>query len=151
MNQPNTKQDKAHAWVLPYSPDHQVAVPFALGQELIETPTLLPIPGTVSECAGLLRWRNKWVPVINLSTLLLNTPPDHHAPPYVLVLAYLRPSGEVAYGGIALTDTPSSVFVDGDDQYPLPGYTDHLGDLVLSCFESNEMATPIIDVHILFR
>lgn len=148
----STHQDnKAHAWVLPYAPSHQVAVPFSLGQELIETPELLPIPGAVKECAGLLRWHGKWLPVINLAHLFLNEDTTHSNPDYVLVMAYLRPSGEVAYGGVVLTNTPESVFVNSDDQYPLPVYTDGHEELILSCFEHNQTATPVMDAHILFR
>lgn len=151
MNPVNATEQKAQAWVLPYAPERQIAVPFALGQELIETPELLFIPGVVNECEGLLHWRDQWLPVLNLANLFLGLPLPPNAPVYVLVVAYFKASGDVAYAGIALTEPPESVIVKSEDQYPLPSYTHKWNEWVLSCFLHNGIATPVVDVHALFR
>lgn len=152
----NTVQNnKAHAWVLPYAAQSQVAVPFSLGQELIESPTLLPIPGMATDGAGLLLWRGNWIPVICLVTLFsekeVEVTESKHKPPYVLVLAYQHFSGEIAYGGVALTEPPVNAFVEEKDAYPLPSHVNHWCDLALSCFIHNDVPTPVIDAHTLFN
>lgn len=145
------QQNKAHAWVLPYAEQSQVAVPFSLGQELIESPTLLSIPGMAKEGAGLLLWRGHWIPVICLATLFSQNEAERVNPPYVLVLAYQHPSGEMAYGGVTLSKPPVNAFVEEKDAYPLPSHAHHWCDLALSCFLHNEIPTPVIDAHTLFN
>jgi hypothetical protein len=140
------------AQLIEYARQHYVALPPHATIELVEDPALVEIPGAAYYARGLLNWRGRWLPVIDLHTLLRAYPTyvavQLH---YVLVVAYQAvPGQELQYGGLALPASPHKIEVGDDAQCELPTDSDLWPMIAMSCFHHGGCAVPIVDCGRIF-
>ncbi|MDO5691446.1 MAG: chemotaxis protein CheW [Pseudomonadota bacterium] len=152
----NTPQDtapRATARLLEYAPGHYVALPPHATLEVVEQPTVVPVPGAPYYAHGLMAWQGTWIPLIHLESIVrayvsVPLPP---IPRYCLVTAYqAAPGAEIQHGAIALPRLPQFTTVTDNDACPLPTDSDVWPLLAMSCFHSGEHQIPIIDTGRLF-
>jgi CheW-like domain len=142
----------AAAQLLQYDRGCCVALPAHTTIELLDRPQVVRVPGAAYYCDGLTRWRDQWIPVIDLHALV-NAYRKEHAPKtrYLLIVAYqAAPRAPRSHGAIALPVTPGTVKVSDAAMCELPNTSDLWPLLALSCFEIKGLAVPILDTSRLF-
>ena len=143
----------AVARLVEYSRGKFVALPPHTTLEVIEQPRLATVPGAAYYTRGLLAWQGKYIPVVDLETLLRAYPQPHAAaaPRYALVVAYqTAPGAPVEHGAIALNELPDTATVDDAAACDLPKDSDLWDAIALSCFSIEGKAVPIVDTGALF-
>lgn len=142
------------AQLIRYNHERCVALPMHTAIEVLdEQPPTVDVPGASYYCRQLVRWRGRWLPLLDLHTLLRAHLPEgaDRTPRYVLVMAYqatLR--GTLAYGAIGLTALPQVISVGDAMQCDLPTDSDLWPVLALACFQHEGHAVPIVDTARLF-
>ncbi len=122
--------------------------------ELVERPAITPVPGMAYFAHGLLRWQARFVPVIDLHTLLRAYADAALRPPrYALILAWQRAAGApLEHGAIGLAAPPRRVEVGADTAVaPLPNDSDLWPLIANSCLRHGEQLCPIVDTAKLFN
>lgn len=143
----------AAARLIAYRPGRYIALPPHTTYALVANPTVLSMPGAARYVYGLLTWQEARLPLLDLEAMLHPTSAAElpAAPRFALVAAYQAvPRGPLAYGAIAATELPQTVFVGDEAQCPLPGDSDLWPLLSLSCFLHQGQAVPILDTARLF-
>lgn len=143
----------AEARLLEYDRGRYVALPLHTTMEVVERPTVVEVPGAPYYALGMLRWQDRWIPVIDLCTLLeayqkLSAPPRRH----LLVVAYQRaPRQPLEYGAIVTVSLPRTVRVHDSQACGLPQHSDLWPLIADSCFSENgQVAVPIVNTARLF-
>ncbi len=144
------------AWVparlLPYRRERYVAVAVHATVEILEGPRIVHVPGGARHCHRLVRWRGRWLALLELDKLLQTHPSvDSAQPRPVLVVAYQpAPGHPVEHAALELPALPGTVLVSDAMACELP--SDHAlwPELALSCFTHEGEAVPVLDVARLF-
>lgn len=143
----------AGARLLEYDRGRYVALPLHTTIEVVERPAVVEVPGAPYYALGMMRWQNRWIPVIDLCTLLeaylkLSAPPRRH----FLVVAYQSaPRQPLEYGAIATVSLPRTVQVHDGQACALPQHSDLWPLIADSCFTENGQAPiPIVNTTRLF-
>jgi chemotaxis signal transduction protein len=121
--------------------------------ELIERPVITPVPGAAYYAHGLLRWQTRFVPVIDLHTLLRAHADAALKPPrYALILAWQRAAGApLEHAAIGLAAPPRRLEVGAHTMAsPLPNDSDLWPLIAHSCLRDGKQLIPIIDTSRLF-
>ncbi len=145
--------EKAIARLIAYGHGRYIALPPHTTYALLESPTVVGVPGAARYACGLLSWQGARLPLLDLEVLLHPAASEGapEPPRYALVVAYQSfPRGPVAYGAIALTELPQTIAVGDDAQCPLPSDSDLWARLSLSCFHHQGRAVPILDTARVF-
>ena len=120
--------------------------------ELIERPAPVGVPGAPYYARGLLGWRDAWLPLIDLHTLLR----AHAGEPmpalnYALVVAYQAvPRGPLSYGALGLATTPLPIEVGDANAAPLPTDSDLWPLIAVACVAHGGLVLPIVEPARLF-
>jgi hypothetical protein len=120
--------------------------------ELIERPAPVRVPGAPYYAHGLLGWRDAWLPLIDLHTLLR----AHGGAPmlelnYALVVAYQAVSrGPLRYGALGLASAPLRIAVCDDHAAPLPTDSDLWPLITVACVAHGGLVLPIVEPARLF-
>jgi len=144
---------KVAARLIEYAPGQKIALPPHTTHNLIEHPSFVIVPGAARYGYGLLAWQGKWLPLVDIHTLLQadSTVERTVAPRHALVLAYQRAALQpVEYGAIALTALPQTILVGDAAQCELPTDSLRWPLLALSCFLHEGQSTPILDTTQIF-
>jgi chemotaxis signal transduction protein len=144
---------QAEARLVEYAPGRKIALPPHTTYGLIESPSHVIVPGAARYAHGLLAWQGKWLPLLDLHTLLQTDTCVEQtvAPRYALVLAFQRAARQpVEYGAIALTTLPQTITVGDEAQCDLPTDSMRWSMLALSCFRHEDQAIPILDTAQIF-
>ena len=120
--------------------------------EIIEQPTVLPVPGGPYYGLGMLRWQERWIPVLDLGALL-NAYPKPAAPvlKHALVIAYQTAARQpLQYAALATLSLAQTVQVGDAQQCELPKDSDLWPWISASCFTHDGATVPIVDTSRLF-
>lgn len=121
--------------------------------EIVENPLLVDVPATAYYARGLLQWQNRWIPVLDMESLIMACPVFERGsiPRFALVLSYIDyATGGVAFGAIALTAMPQTISVTDEDACALPSRSDLWPYIAMSCVSYRGAVIPIIDTNRLF-
>jgi hypothetical protein len=145
-------QPRAPARLLEYRPGGFVAFPAHTTIALVDSPTVVTVPGSPYYCVGLMAWEGRQLPLLDLDTLLRAYP--NGAPPatgHVLVLAYQSAPGQaLQYGAVCARSLVRMVEVADSQGCELPGDSDLWPWIALSCFEHEGRPVPVLDTARLF-
>lgn len=169
-------QNYAPALLVDISPTQRIAFAVHYGVEVLESPVIQPVPCSAVHSLGMVRWQNRWIPLMNLEALLAQTPKhssDSQEPPahkdnsltLALVLAcdntgvanapsndeQLDASQQVKYGAVLLHRVPFSVGVTNRDQCQMPSDNRIWQHIAISCFRHENKPTPIVSPSKLFN
>lgn len=146
------RETPALACVLEYAPDSFIALPVHASVELVESPRLVPVPGMVHFCRGLVAWQGRQLPLIDLQAYLGGAD-SPAAPPFshVLIVAYqVAPGVAIDYGAFCAPSLIRMVEVVDSDQCPLPGDQACWTGIAISCFLHRGRAIPVLDPSRIF-
>ena len=145
-------QLRAPARLLEYRRGGFVAFPAHTTIALVDSPTVVPVPGAPYYCVGLIPWEGRQLPLLDLSTLL-RAYPGAQPPPtgHVLVLAYQSAPGRpLDYGAVCARSLVRMIEVGDSQACELPRDSDLWPWIALSCFEHEGQAVPVLDTARLF-
>ncbi len=136
------------AWLLQYQQSKFIALPINACQEILEYPEIHHAPAIAKFGYGLIHWRNQWLPLIDLASLLTGAEKTQMTR-HCLIVAYFDAGGEVEFVGLSLPYMPHTVSVSDDLLCALPE-----GELwqriAPSCIRYNNTRVPIVNTSKLF-
>jgi len=143
---------RAPARLIEFDRGRHVALPVHTTIEVIERPEITGVPGAPYYMAGMLRWQERQIALLDLCTLLNAHPKAGAAPArHALVVAYQTAAYQpIRYAAIATTRLPQTLQVGDASQCALPPDSDLWPLIALSCFEHEGRRVPILDTGRLF-
>jgi hypothetical protein len=145
-------EPRAPARLLEYKRGCFVAFPAHATIGLIDSPTVVAVPGAPYYCLGLMAWQGRQLPLLDLNTLL-RAYPEKDAPPtgHVLVLAYqIAPGQPLQYGAVCAPWLVRMIEVADSQQCELPADSDLWPWVSLACFDYEGHAVPVLDTSRIF-
>lgn len=139
------------AWVMDVGDGVAVAAGTAHVVEYLLAADPMPVPRAPEHCAGLIVWRERLIPVIDLARLLTgrdNAPGPHRR---AVILAYQQAAGRpLQYGALFVTAAPTQTSVSDDMACALPDTQPALAHIARACFTHQDQAVAIVDPRQLF-
>ncbi len=152
LHNPKPHHNSADAWLLQYAPSRYIAMASTACQEIVESPQILTVPAIRDYGLGLMRWRDQWLPLVDLHSLLLGAekrPFDDTA--HCITAAYYTPEQEIAYVALSLPYFPHMIKVNDSALCALPTDSDIWPTISQSCFRYQNCRVPIVDSNKLFN
>jgi chemotaxis signal transduction protein len=119
--------------------------------EYLLAPPTVPLPRTAAHCPGVLLWRERIVPLLDLARLLPGPPAPVPARERAVILAYQdAPGAPLRYGALRVQAAPAEVWASDEHACPLPDEPAELRQLSRSCFRHLERPVAVLDVARLF-
>jgi chemotaxis signal transduction protein len=142
------KTHTSRAWVMDVGEDVQVAAGSPHVVEYLLAPETIDIPRTPRHCAGLLVWRERMIPVIDLARLFAGW---RTASQRAVILAYQESPGQpLRYGALLVRSAPTETWVSDDMACALPQTHEVFRHFARACFANEDRAIPILDTRRLF-
>lgn len=117
---------------------------------LLATETV-PVPRTPRHCRGLLFWRGRMIPVIDLAPLIAEGTTAATATRRAVVLAWQeRPGAPLQYGALLVTAAPGETWVSDDMAGDLAAAPATFRYFARAGFMKGDQLIPILDVRRLF-
>jgi chemotaxis signal transduction protein len=139
----------SRAWVMDVgAAGHVAAGERHVAEYLVATDTV-PLPRTRPHCAGVIYWRDQYIPVIDLAPLY----EAHGGEPgrRAVVLAYQNAPGEpLQYGALLIHAAPVEAWVSDDMAAEVPTVPMALRHISRASFYIDDRVVPILDVRLLF-
>ncbi|MDH5325130.1 MAG: chemotaxis protein CheW [Gammaproteobacteria bacterium] len=138
------------AWLLPFKREEYIAVGNHHMAEYIYAPTLEVLPLQQNFCPGMLKWREKFIPVIDLA--YFTHPGESQPTGYTgaMVLAFQEQEGQtLQYAALGLRSAPVLTMVAEEQACPMP--EDLIWQtLAVSSFVQSGKTIPVLNVSELF-
>ncbi|PID64971.1 MAG: hypothetical protein CR977_02640 [Gammaproteobacteria bacterium] len=139
----------ASAWLLPYATSSYIALPLKACQEIVEKPEVLAVPGIQEYSFGLLRWREQWLPLVDLQALLSGAKKPTELQ-HCVVVAYHNVEQQVQYVALSLPFLPHLLTISDNALCALPTNNSIWPKIASSCFRFQNIRVPIVDGERLF-
>lgn len=141
--------ESAHAWLLSFGYQQQIAVSEAEMVEYVLWPELAEVSDAPTYCSYKMQWRGSKIPVFDFSALLGQA--HRAAIQHIGVVAYqTRPLTPLKYLALILEKEPKRISVLNEQFCDAPAsYSGQLRPLLVSCFFHIDVATPVIDINYL--
>ncbi len=139
----------ASAWLLQYAPSSYIALPLKACQEIVEKPQVLSVPGIQAYSFGLLRWREQWLPLVDLQALLSGAKKPAELQ-HCVVVAYYNATHQVQYVALSLPFLPHLLTISDSALCALPANNAIWPEIASSCFRYQNIRVPIVDGDRLF-
>lgn len=141
----------ARAWLLDVGGGYRIAAPAHLVVEYLLAAETMTVPCTPAHCPGVLLWRERLIPVVDLAPVLpasgATSAPWRHA----VVLAWQDAPGKpISHGALVVRTLPAETLVTDDMACPLPEDAAVFGFIANACFLHEERPIPVLDVARLF-
>ena len=124
------------------------------GRHIVEyllSPESVRVPLVPAHCVGIMVWRERLIPLIDLAPVLHLQVAAVPGCPRVVVLAYqTAPREPLCYGALLVRAAPFEVWASDDMARALPEEPEALRHFCCSCFDHEGKTTPILDVARLF-
>lgn len=147
----NVLTQKTDAWLLQYAPTAYIALPLKACQEIVDSPEVLIVPGLQDYTQGMMRWRDLWLPLLDLRGLLTGQPSqpfDESA--HCLVVAYYAADQTMQFVALSLPYHPYLFEVSDGALCALPANNPIWPKISASCFRYQNHRVPIVDGSRLF-
>lgn len=143
----------AQARLLAWREQAFVALPVRHCVELVDAPEWHAVPGAAPWCHGLLAWRGRRLPFVDLEELVLAERRDTglQPPSHALVVSF-RPAGagDWQHGALATSQLPQAVQVGDDAACELPRDSERWPWIARSCFRWGDAVVPVLDTAAVF-
>lgn len=148
---PPAEELRVPARLLEYRPGGFVAFAPHTTIALVDSPSVMPVPGAPYYCLGLMAWEGRQLPLLDLDTLLRAYPATEPSTGHVLVLAYQGAPGQALdYGAVCARSLVRMTEVADSQACELPRDSDLWPWIAVSCFEHEGRAVPVLDTARLF-
>ena len=145
--------EERQAWLFDFGAGLHAAVGGRHLAEYLRAPRAVEVPLAPAYARGVLVWRERLVPLIDLARLAGGDDGDgsRDEPLGAIVLAYREtPESPLAYGALALASAPREISVRDDLACDLPDTPAFWGALAASCITYENRPTPILRVRNVF-
>ena len=131
------------AWHLALSDGHNIAISQNQVVEYLSNQTSVIIPDCQDFCNQMIIWRQRILPVLG------NSASNNNQHSHILIIHFSSVSEQkTIMMALSLISPPSLISVDDEDAcQPDKALSQHWRHAILSCFNQNGKATPIIDFH----
>ena len=142
--------EQRSAWLFDFGAGLRAAVGGQHLAEYLRAPEVVEVPLAPAVARGVLVWRERLVPLLDLGRLAGND--DGRGEPVgAIVLAYRQtPESPLQYGALALAAAPREIGVRDDLACDLPAEPAFWGALAASCITCEDRPTPILRVRNIF-
>ncbi len=140
----------AQAWLLSYAPGRYFSMPLKACHEVLETPEVMFVPGIARYGLGLVRWRDEWLPLIDMNALVTGGAVQPHHESYCIIIAYRGEHDYIDYAALSLPAFPQVIEVLNDNICALPQDGFDWSRIARSCFRHVDSRVPIVDGSLLF-
>ena len=140
-----------NAWVLPLRDQLYCAVSGVELCHLMHEPSVIYLPASPNFCRYLIRWGDRFVPVLDLASWLLEG--GETMPKFLAVVMFQdQLSRNWKHGSIVLDTVPRRVHVKASaPAVHLPHNVARWHDLFLSCFDDRKAGpVPVLNLSVLF-
>lgn len=139
------------AWILPISPTQSVAVGRYELKYIEYVDAVVALPGLPAFCEQGFIWRNRFIPALNLWSLLTRrrmpaTTEEHLA----AIIAYENTLGELAVGAILLAGVPKLLPVAATQSVAVTELQQEWQLLAQAAFRDENTIYPVLDLRGLF-
>jgi len=146
--------EERSAWSLDFGANLRAVVGGQHLAEYLSKPQVTEVPLAPLYTLGVLTWRERLIPLIDLARLYENNL-NHHEPGAqamgAIVLAYREtPTGSLQYGALALANAPREINVRDDMTCELPVQPVFWSAIAASCITYENQAVPILRVRNIF-
>ncbi len=141
--------ETSRAWVMDVGAAGRVAAGERHVAEYLVTTDTVPLPRTRPHCVGLVYWRDRYIPVIDLAPLYGSHAGDTGR--RAVILAYQNAPGEtLQYGALVIHAAPVEAWVSNDMATEVPTAPPAVRHISRACFLLDDKVIPILDVRRLF-
>lgn len=141
----------SRAWVMDVGAGWHMAAGAPHVVEYVLAADAVRIPQLPVHCVGLLTWRDRLIPLLDLRPLLAEAATPVADARRAVVLAYQEAPGQpLQYGALLVMAAPTDTWVSDDMATPLPETPASVRHLARACFVRQDQAIPIIDARRLF-
>ena len=141
----------SRAWVLDVGAGQRAAAGAPHVVEFLLATETLPVPCTPRHCRGLLLWRGRMIPVVDLAPLLAAGATAATATRRAVVLAWQPQPGEpLEYGALLVTAAPGETWVNDDMAGDLADTPEAMRNFARAGFMNQDRLIPILDIRQLF-
>ena len=140
-----------NAWVLPLRGQLYGAVSGVELCHLMHEPSVIYLPASPSFCKYLIRWGDRFVPVLDLASWLLEG--EETKPKFLAVVMFQdQHSRNWKHGSIVINTIPRRIQIEASaPAVQLPQNVAKWRDLFLSCFDDPETGpVPVLNLSVLF-
>lgn len=141
----------SRAWVMDVGAGQRAAVGAAHVVEYLMASQAFPVPRMPRHCRGMLFWRKRMIPVIDLAALIADGATAATAMRRAVVLAWQeRPHEPLQYGALLVTAAPGEIRVSDDMADDLAAVPEVFRSIARAAILHQGQVTPILDVRRLF-
>lgn len=142
--------EERQAWLFDFGADLRAVVGGQHLAEYLRAPRATEVPLTPAHTRGVLVWRKRLLPLLDLARLAGNGG-DGGDPMGAIVLAYREtPESPLQYGALALASAPRELGVRDDLACELPAEPAFWSEVASSCITYENRPTPILRVRSIF-
>ncbi len=137
-----------NAWILDFGMSHQAAVGGRELLHLIDVPETFAVPYTPLYCHQVISWQGRLLPVMDIASRLGSATQEAQ---FVAIVGYQNKRGEYPqFGAVKLVAPPRQEAVSDEQACSLPETMHDWERLVISCFEIQGEAVPVLNLNRLF-
>ncbi len=141
----------SRAWVLDVGAGQRAAAGAPHVVEYLLATETVPVPRTPRHCHGLLFWRERTIPVLDLAPLIAEGATAATATRRAVVLAWQeRPGEALQYGALLVTAAPGETWVSDDMAGDLADAPAAFNHFARAGFMDKDRLIPILDLRRLF-
>ncbi|HEU0187135.1 MAG TPA: hypothetical protein VFR06_04495 [Gallionellaceae bacterium] len=139
----------AKAWLLDFGAVHKAAVGTRELLHLIDAPVTFDVPLAPAYCHQVVMWQERLLPVLDMS---MRVGGAAQSGAFLAVVGYQQRRGEFPlFGALRLSAPPRQLSVGDDQACALPETFATWQPWVVSCFEQQGQAIPILNLGRLFE
>jgi len=151
MAVPASAMRSTRAWLLDVAGGMRLAAGAPFVVEYLLEPETIELPRLPAHCRGVMLWRERIIPVIDLAPILAGVEGSSGGWSRAVVLAWQDAPGQpLQYGALSVLKAPVELFVSDSDARPLPERPEILRQFAGSCFGYDDEVIAIVDVRRLF-
>jgi len=139
------------AWILPVSPTQSVAVGRYELKYIEYVDSIVELPGLPAFCEQGFVWRNRFIPVLDLWSLLTRRRmPANNSEHLAAIIAYENAQGEISTGAILLAGVPKLIAVAANQSVAVTELHQDWHLLAQAAFRDENTLYPVLDLRCLF-
>ncbi|MET1254900.1 hypothetical protein [Aliikangiella maris] len=136
----------SNAWLVEYRENDAIAFGIHALQEIVVNPRMINVPLSPQYCHKTLRWKQRMLPVCNLSNLAVN---ENVSCNQVMIVKYWL-NKKAHYAGLECFKPPVFIQIYESRICPLASSIRLPHTIITRCFQYQKKSVPIIDLASLF-
>lgn len=141
-------EERSNAWLLDFGHKQRAAVGMRVLLQIIDQPSLHPVPCTPAHCRNIYSWQGRLMPVVDMAVLLGQEPQEQRL---LAIAGYQEGPGETPrLGALLLSAPPAPLLVGNDKACEPPDLSGNWRKFAISCFNHQDNAVPVLHLGRVF-